>query len=78
MPVLELNLVLWNSLCDINNASSCYDEFMHKFTPIYDFYVPTKTIKVKRIDQRKPYIDFAIKKLLIEKKNYIKSIASDL
>ena len=47
---------------------------MHKFTPIYDSHFPIKTLKVKSIDKRKPYIDFEIEKLLIEKKNCTKSI----
>ena len=48
----ELSTFNWKSLCDIDNANSCYNEFMHKFTPIFDSHFPIKTIKVKSIDQR--------------------------
>ena len=56
MPVLELSLVLtfnWNSVRDINNANSCYDEFMHKFASIDDSSFPVKTIKVLIKESRK-------------------------
>ena len=68
----ELSTFNWNSLCDINDAITCYNEFMHKFTCIYDSHFPIETIKIKSIDQRKLYIDSGIKKLLIEKKKLYK------
>ena len=52
---------------------------MLKFTSIYDSHFPIKTIKFKSFDQSKPYIDSVIKKTIErEKKNYTKSITSDL
>ena len=48
----ELSTFNWNSLCDKNNANSCYDEFMLKFTSIHDSHFPIKTTIIKIIDQR--------------------------
>ena len=45
---------------------------MHKLTSIYDSQYAIKTIKVKSIDQRKPYINSVIKKVLLEKKKIYK------
>ena len=41
---------------------------MYLCTNLPQLMIPIKTIKVKSIDQRKPYIDSANKKLLIERK----------
>ena len=74
MTVFELSFSTfnWNSLCDINNANSCYSEFMLKFTSIYDSHFPIKTIKVTSFDQSKPYIDSVIKKTIEREKKLYK------